>query len=1745
MFRRSSHDDDDAMMRDNSENSVPPHHRFPPTSSYHDTSSTPKQHHPSLITGSTSRLSTDIFRNSFAIDNRVRTPLYPIPQHYHRQQHELLQQRTPYQRSSLFGRRIDSSHQQEPTRQRQPQQQHQRRHALTPPIDSDTLQPVVDVEAPASHVKVPRRNSLLRRHANDVTSAITSSPYSIDEATTYEDNDESKDHISVKSSRSNLFGEDISVAASVRTSFGQGAHSDNDEEEDEDVRYCYSPGSTDFHDVELQHSSSTNRDGQILKDMPVIGGPMSAKKRPSNQSQLSANTTTSSSARRPSMPQVSKLVQHVGKWTQKEVIAPVARTAGLKAQKLIHQYRPPPSPRSRNMSSLKFLRDAHKVKVNSLSNIEHEDHFDFALVLTPQEVYAYWADLLDFRVEQLGEEAAQAIEAATSEGFKTENQASNLSPRSTFETMPSTSSEESPNRPVDEEQPESPLEAARDFSTPSTGIHQRRGRRLNSIDSITTETPDVTASMSRSRRNFPLPSPYHTLASSQKSVVPRTSLFERALGPLELTTPSHRLSSEGNAFHRNEETSRSTIGMMDVTPNTTVSANRRRWGPHSLNGALQTPHCMMSPPIRSISHGGSSSVLPKRTTIRNNRTIGNPSVPEGRGDDNELSPGGSQRQELNSLRIEDIPSHVIPRGIAARTNGMVQFLSALKRGVVVRRHRSGMEPIFCKISSNDGGDTISFDYVEPEDALNAFKEQRVRYNRKDAASRSQAKPWSYQEGNEEDTEFQNHNFSVPDFIAAKQFREKQLREKGLSRKVTDAVTKVTRSGQFRASDMVAVHPARHEDPRSDKGELGTSTLRRSKAEHSTQLTFSVVCRVVQRFPGAANKTIESFENKWYKGEGSDVQFRYMDFEAATEGEYWLMFRGFLLLHRDAAAGRFAAHRTAGIGSHVNRLDLEQRELADFDAQNALHRDEFHEPVTPSLLERTIVKIRKMDTTYMEGYVLPGAVPPPSDYFLGFRSSGTQIWSRLRQAGLETHRIYNVDTKSVMIKVRCPEDRLMDVAEVLRVKLKTRQGSFAPFREDSIEQFRPVNDDLESPFYQYQAATLFRSSHRQTIIDFIIGSRIRDSGAELGQTTDLGKMISARVPLHAPRKLDRLYTSMCYFWRKENWRGRDGCCLRIDKDPMDKNMDSVELSEEDKAVLEHHIPNLFYRFFIGSFFQPLDSVEEYFGEKVAFYFAWLQHCSSHLLVLTCAGMIVFACMLVSENWDHAIRPYWSIFVMLWSFSVLINWRKRSNFLAYRWGTIDYKEQETTRPQFKGNYVVDEITQEWVVTYPKWKRWAKYLISLPLTLGFTFGTLLIILMFHANRDLHMAKYMEQASNPDAEPFQFTFSLSAIGKSAPTTEIEITRKFLMDPTFLLILVGLPSILGLSLPLLNFILMNVSYVLNDFENYRTHSEYRTNLIIKVFSFRFICYFASLYYYAFVSIGSEQAIKNGIVRVSSGVLVYTTVAQWWNLFLQVYFPLLIYKIRMRLRRKRLLEALAEVEMEEADLLNNPQESEEVDSKKRQLRLVNKRLLLEQAQDETWLECLRPEHDSFPEYIAAVVQFAYVTCFSVVLPITPLICLINYLVCMRLDAYKVCKVRRRPLSEKTGGIGVWEHLLHIVVVIAVLTNCWLMGFTHHQFLWIGEELGNVTVFLMVVGAEHALLLVKYVMHATCSTLPKSVKDDMRREQYQQARHRNEVLQEKKRRSQFQKASSFRRSGTTMDSDFPGDITDDRTRLSEF
>ncbi len=150
----------------------------------------------------------------------------------------------------------------------------------------------------------------------------------------------------------------------------------------------------------------------------------------------------------------------------------------------------------------------------------------------------------------------------------------------------------------------------------------------------------------------------------------------------------------------------------------------------------------------------------------------------------------------------------------------------------------------------------------------------------------------------------------------------------------------------------------------------------------------------------------------------------------------MILKGFILLHRDASTGRFAAQRAAGFGSYHRYAEAMDKCAADSGTKC------FTEALPPP---KTFIQrcLRRNDDEEKDQAVKYDSTAPPSDYFLGFTSPGTQIWGRLRQAGLETQRLYSLDTRKVMIKVRCPVDRLQDVAEALKLKLKTKDGESPP------------------------------------------------------------------------------------------------------------------------------------------------------------------------------------------------------------------------------------------------------------------------------------------------------------------------------------------------------------------------------------------------------------------------------------------------------------------------------------------------------------------------------------------------------------------------------------------------------------------------------------------------------------------------------------------------------------------------------
>lgn len=154
-----------------------------------------------------------------------------------------------------------------------------------------------------------------------------------------------------------------------------------------------------------------------------------------------------------------------------------------------------------------------------------------------------------------------------------------------------------------------------------------------------------------------------------------------------------------------------------------------------------------------------------------------------------------------------------------------------------------------------------YQFITKDEAMLAFKEQRVRYNKKFAvAGTDGSQPWSLENVREE---MEDEEGNKPDFIAAEQYRKRWIREHAFSKRIVDAATKAANSGSVRASEIIRVHPAWDGDPRSTAGLNGTASLRKSKSEYNPAYSFSLITRVGGKILKGKPDSLGVIEKKWY------------------------------------------------------------------------------------------------------------------------------------------------------------------------------------------------------------------------------------------------------------------------------------------------------------------------------------------------------------------------------------------------------------------------------------------------------------------------------------------------------------------------------------------------------------------------------------------------------------------------------------------------------------------------------------------------------------------------------------------------------------------------------------------------------------------------------------------------------------------------------------------------------------------
>ncbi|XP_067422321.1 anoctamin-7-like isoform X2 [Emydura macquarii macquarii] len=456
------------------------------------------------------------------------------------------------------------------------------------------------------------------------------------------------------------------------------------------------------------------------------------------------------------------------------------------------------------------------------------------------------------------------------------------------------------------------------------------------------------------------------------------------------------------------------------------------------------------------------------------------------------------------------------------------------------------------------------------------------------------------------------------------------------------------------------------------------------------------------------------------------------------------------------------------------------------------------------------------------------------------------------------------------------------------------------------------------------------------------------------------------------------------------------------------------------------------------YQPLDHIREYFGEKIALYFAWLGFYTAWLLPAAAVGTVVFLVGLAAmgtntpaqeicqsegrflmcplcdtcESWniseicpmakvgylfDHPGTVFFSVFMSFWAVTFLEYWKRKNATLAHHWDCMDFQEEEERpRPEFAARAPRMEqnpITGLKEPYFPARDRLSRILtgsMAIVLMLCVVMIFLVSVIMYRGIVSVMMyhtgnAVLMTQAGN--------------IANISST------------------LVNLALIL-----LMSQVYTALAETLTRWEMHRTQTLHEDAFTFKVFIFQFVNFYSSPFYVAFfkgrfVGYPGQYGTLFGLRNEEcgpGGCLI--ELAQ--QLFIIMVGKQIISNIQEfvipKLKAWRQKRKLARVRG--AQLGQEPPRWEE---------------------DYELLQC----EGLFEEYLEMVLQFGFTTIFVAAFPLAPLFALLNNWVEIRLDAQKFVCEYRRPVADRAQDIGVWFFILEVLAQISVVINAFLIAFT--------------------------------------------------------------------------------------------------------
>ncbi|XP_060486561.1 anoctamin-8 isoform X1 [Panthera onca] len=347
-------------------------------------------------------------------------------------------------------------------------------------------------------------------------------------------------------------------------------------------------------------------------------------------------------------------------------------------------------------------------------------------------------------------------------------------------------------------------------------------------------------------------------------------------------------------------------------------------------------------------------------------------------------------------------------------------------------------------------------------------------------------------------------------------------------------------------------------------------------------------------------------------------------------------------------------------------------------------------------------------------------------------------------------------------------------------------------------------------------------------------------------------------------------SIIRFWL-QNLRAKQGEALHnvrfLEDQPIIPELAARGIIQQVFPVHEQRILNRLMKSWVQAVCenQPLDDICDYFGVKIAMYFAWLGFYTSAMVYPAVFGSVLYTFTEADQTSRDVSCVVFALFNVVWSTLFLEEWKRRGAELAYKWGTLDSPGEavEEPRPQFRGIRRISPVTRAEEFYYPPWKRLLfQLLVSLPLCLTCLACVFLLMLGCFQLQEL-------------------VLSVKGLPRLA---------RFL--PKVVLALLVSVSAEGYK---------KLAIWLNDMENYRLESAYEKHLIIKVVLFQFVNSYLSLFYIGFYLKDMERlkelllvlSLSQSLERQLRAVLVPLAALRFRLLLLSLRGLLLVARAKM------------------------------------------------------------------------------------------------------------------------------------------------------------------------------------------------------------------------------------------------------------